>query len=135
MDNQVNDPLITRREFCQQGKFGIKTLQRIEARGDGPPAIEITPGLLSGIGNLQSTHGLRPECEPAPDRLGKCRVRQRKQGGVSGGRCDDQTKTHIAQSVGPVAAAGIANGSDKWEWRRSKTIRALDHARLCSCRP
>ena len=46
MDNQVNDPLITRREFCQQGKFGIKTLQRIEARGDGPPAIEITPGFI-----------------------------------------------------------------------------------------
>ena len=42
----VNDPLITRREFCEQGRFGLKTLQRIEARGDGPPAIEITPGLL-----------------------------------------------------------------------------------------
>ena len=42
----VNDPLVTRREFCEQGRFGLKTLQRIEARGDGPPAIEITPGLV-----------------------------------------------------------------------------------------
>jgi hypothetical protein len=33
MNDQVNDPLRTRREFCQQGKFGLKTLQRIEARG------------------------------------------------------------------------------------------------------
>ena len=41
-----SDPLRTRREFCQQGKFGPKTLQRIEARGDGPPAIEITPGFV-----------------------------------------------------------------------------------------
>jgi hypothetical protein len=40
------DPLRTRREFCQQGKFGPKTLQRIEARGEGPPAIEITPGFV-----------------------------------------------------------------------------------------
>jgi predicted DNA-binding transcriptional regulator AlpA len=48
MDDQVNesDPLRTRREFCQQGKFGTKTLQRIEARGEGPPAIEITPGFV-----------------------------------------------------------------------------------------
>ena len=42
----VNDPLITRREFCEQGRFGPRTLQRIEARGDAPPAIEITPGLF-----------------------------------------------------------------------------------------
>jgi len=42
----VNDPLRTRREFCEQGKFGLKTLQRIELRGDGPPAIEITPGFV-----------------------------------------------------------------------------------------
>ena len=47
INGSVNgDPLITRREFCEQGRFGLKTLQRIEARGDGPPAIEITPGLL-----------------------------------------------------------------------------------------
>src|SRR6516225_7261219 len=46
MNERVNVPLITRREFCQQGKFGPKTLQRIEARGDGPPAIEITPGFV-----------------------------------------------------------------------------------------
>jgi predicted DNA-binding transcriptional regulator AlpA len=48
MDDQVNesDPLRTRREFCQQGKFGTKTLQRIEAKGEGPPAIEITPGFV-----------------------------------------------------------------------------------------
>ena len=46
MSDQINDPLVTRREFCQQGKFGLKTLQRIEARGDGPPAIEITPGFV-----------------------------------------------------------------------------------------
>jgi predicted DNA-binding transcriptional regulator AlpA len=46
MDDQVNDPLRTRREFCQQGKFGNKTLQRIESRGEGPPAIEITPGFV-----------------------------------------------------------------------------------------
>ena len=47
MTNQdENDPLVTRREFCQQGKFGPKTLQRIEARGEGPPVIEITPGFV-----------------------------------------------------------------------------------------
>jgi hypothetical protein len=32
-DVNERDPLITRREFCQQGKFGSKTLQRIEAWG------------------------------------------------------------------------------------------------------
>jgi predicted DNA-binding transcriptional regulator AlpA len=42
----VNDPLRTRREFCEQGKFGLKTLQRIESRGEAPPCIEITPGLV-----------------------------------------------------------------------------------------
>lgn len=41
-----NDPLITRREFCEQGKFGIKTLQRLESRGEAPAAIEITPGFV-----------------------------------------------------------------------------------------
>ena len=48
MSDQINgsDPLRTRREFCQQGKFGIKTLARIEARSEGPPAIEITPGFI-----------------------------------------------------------------------------------------
>ncbi len=46
MDDNQNDPLRTRREFCQQGNFGLKTLQRIEARGEGPPAIEITPGFF-----------------------------------------------------------------------------------------
>jgi len=45
-NGRVNDQLITRREFCEQGKFGIKTLQRLEARGDGPPAIEIAPGFV-----------------------------------------------------------------------------------------
>jgi predicted DNA-binding transcriptional regulator AlpA len=45
-DVSDRDPLITRREFCEQGKFGPKTLQRIEARGEGPPAIEITPGFV-----------------------------------------------------------------------------------------
>jgi predicted DNA-binding transcriptional regulator AlpA len=44
MTDNNNDRLVTRREFCAQGRFGPKTLQRIEARGDGPPAIEITPG-------------------------------------------------------------------------------------------
>jgi hypothetical protein len=46
MNDQVNDPLRTRREFCEQGKFGPRTLQRIEARGEGPPAIEIAPGFI-----------------------------------------------------------------------------------------
>jgi len=41
-----NDPMVTRREFCQQGKFGIKTLQRLEVMGEAPPAIEITPGFI-----------------------------------------------------------------------------------------
>jgi hypothetical protein len=45
MNDQVNDPLRTRREFCEQGKFGPRTLQRIEARGDGPP-----PGKLNSVG-------------------------------------------------------------------------------------
>ena len=45
-DVNDRDPLVTRREFCEQGKFGPKTLQRIEARGEGPPAIEITPGFV-----------------------------------------------------------------------------------------
>jgi predicted DNA-binding transcriptional regulator AlpA len=46
MDDQVNDPLITRTEFCQQGRFGKKTLQRLESRGEAPPAIAITPKLV-----------------------------------------------------------------------------------------
>jgi hypothetical protein len=42
----VNDPLVTRREFCDQAKICAKTLQRIELRGDGPAAIEIVfPGV------------------------------------------------------------------------------------------
>jgi hypothetical protein len=41
----VNDPLMTRREFCDQAKICAKTLQRIELRGDGPAAIEIMPGV------------------------------------------------------------------------------------------
>ena len=45
-DTTNTDPLRTRREFCEQGRFGFKTLQRIEARGEGPPAIEITPGFF-----------------------------------------------------------------------------------------
>jgi len=45
-DINNNDPLVTRREFAQQGKFGMKTLSRIEKRGEGPPAIEITPGFI-----------------------------------------------------------------------------------------
>jgi predicted DNA-binding transcriptional regulator AlpA len=42
----VYDPLVTPKEFCQQGKFGRKTLSRIEANGEGPPAIEISPGII-----------------------------------------------------------------------------------------
>jgi hypothetical protein len=50
MDNaesngRVNDPLISPREFCDQAKICPKTLRRIELRGEGPPAVEITPGL------------------------------------------------------------------------------------------
>jgi hypothetical protein len=41
----VNDPLISPREFCDQAKICPKTLRRIELRGEGPPAVEITPGL------------------------------------------------------------------------------------------
>ena len=41
-----NDPLRTRQQLCRQGAFGPKTLSRIEARGDGPERIEITPGLI-----------------------------------------------------------------------------------------
>ena len=41
-----NDPLVTRREFAQQGKFGMKTLSRLESRGDVPACIEITPGFI-----------------------------------------------------------------------------------------
>jgi predicted DNA-binding transcriptional regulator AlpA len=45
-ETKHDDPLITRAEFCAQGKFGLKTLRRIEASGEGPPAIEITPGFI-----------------------------------------------------------------------------------------
>jgi len=88
MSVNERDPLITRREFCQQGKFGPKTLQRIEARGEGPPAIEITPGFVR-YRNPQSTHGLRPEPELVRERLAKCQLRQSRQD-RSGGACDDQ---------------------------------------------
>jgi predicted DNA-binding transcriptional regulator AlpA len=40
-----NDPLLTRNELCERGRFGKKTLQRLEAKGEGPPAIQITPAL------------------------------------------------------------------------------------------
>ena len=40
------DPLRTRREFAEQGKFGLKTLQRIEARGEAPPHIEMPTGSI-----------------------------------------------------------------------------------------
>jgi predicted DNA-binding transcriptional regulator AlpA len=40
------DPLRTRREFCQQGAFGLKTLSRLESRGEAPERIEITAGLI-----------------------------------------------------------------------------------------
>jgi predicted DNA-binding transcriptional regulator AlpA len=40
------DPLRTRREFAEQGKFGLKTLQRLEARGEAPAYVEIAPGLI-----------------------------------------------------------------------------------------
>ena len=48
MDDQVkeSDPLVTRREFAQQGKFGMKTLSRLESRGDVPACVEITPGFI-----------------------------------------------------------------------------------------
>jgi hypothetical protein len=44
-NGRVNDPLISPREFCDQAKICPKTLRRIELRGEGPPAVEITPGL------------------------------------------------------------------------------------------
>jgi hypothetical protein len=45
MQAELSDPLRTRKEFAAQGKFGLKTLSRIEARGEGPAYVEITPGL------------------------------------------------------------------------------------------
>jgi predicted DNA-binding transcriptional regulator AlpA len=45
-DVNNRDPLVTRREFCEQGRFGIKTLQRMEVRGEAPAAVEITPGFI-----------------------------------------------------------------------------------------
>jgi hypothetical protein len=61
-DTNNNDPLITRREFCQQGKFGTKPLQRIEARGEGPPAIENNTRLcsLSAKCNRRMVRGSHP---------------------------------------------------------------------------
>jgi hypothetical protein len=38
MSEQVNDPLRSRTEFCEQGRFGKKTLQRLERRGEAPRA-------------------------------------------------------------------------------------------------
>jgi predicted DNA-binding transcriptional regulator AlpA len=44
-DINNNDPLLKRREVCARGRFGSKTLQRLERQGEGPPRIEITSGL------------------------------------------------------------------------------------------
>jgi predicted DNA-binding transcriptional regulator AlpA len=44
-DTTNNDPLLTRTELCERGRFGKKTLQRLEAAGLGPPRIQITPAM------------------------------------------------------------------------------------------
>jgi len=46
INEQSDDPLRTRREFAEQGKFGLKTLQRLEARGEAPPHVEIATGMI-----------------------------------------------------------------------------------------
>jgi len=43
-DANNNDPLVTRQEFCQQARFTVKTLQRLERKGEAPAAVEILPG-------------------------------------------------------------------------------------------
>jgi len=46
MDDQTNDPLVPRKEFCALAGIGVKSLQRIELRGDGPPRVELMPGFI-----------------------------------------------------------------------------------------